>query len=220
MGMTVDQHTDTRDMLVAHGVLRREFREALELVSGVSPGDQARARPVAGHVVFLVQVLQLHDAGEDRLLWPKLLDRLPADVAPTVELMERQHEVIHALVEEVTATALRWRSSADVTERDRLVESLDRLLTELSEHLGAEEEQVLPLASRCLTQAEWDQLGEEGLGALPKRRLPLTFGMIMKDADPEVIRGILANVPIVPRVVLPRIGPRVYARYTRRLHTA
>ncbi len=91
------------------------------------------------------------------------------------------------------------------------------MLIELAEHLGAEEERVLPLASHCLTQAEWNQLGEEGLGTLPKSQLPLAFGMLMKDADPEVIRGILANVPLIPRVVLPRIGPRVYSRYTRRL---
>ncbi len=218
--MTADQRTDTRDMLVAHNALRREFRQALELVRSVSPGGQARGRRVADHVAFVLQALHLHHAGEDRLLWPKLLDRLPAEVAPTVELMERQHETINALIEETMATALRWRSSADGAERDRLVESLDRLITELGQHLGAEEERILPLASRCLTQAEWDQLGEEGLGALPKSRLPLAFGMLMKDADPEVMRHILANVPLVPRVVLPRIGPRVYARYTRRLHAA
>jgi hemerythrin-like domain-containing protein len=215
--MTVDQRTDTGDMLVVHGALLREFRRALELVRGVSPGDQARARQVADHVTLLLQFLQLHHTGEDRLLWPRLLDRLPADVASTVELMERQHETIHALIEETTASALRWRSSADGAERDRLADLLDRLITELVEHLGVEEERILPLASRCLTQAEWDQLGEEGLGALPKTRLPLAFGMLVKDADPEVIRGILAHVPLVPRVVLPRIGPRVYARYTRRL---
>jgi hypothetical protein len=38
--------------------------------------------------------------------------------------------------------------------------------------------------------------------------------------DPEVIRGILVNVPAIPRVLLPRIGPRAYARYTRRLQDA
>jgi hemerythrin-like domain-containing protein len=218
--MTVDRRTDTRDMLVVHAAFRREFRQALELVRGVSLGHHPRVRQVADHVTLLLQFLHVHHAGEDRLLWPKLLDRLPADVTPTVELMEQQHQTIHTLIDETTTTARRWRSSADGTDRDRLAESLDRLMIELVEHLGAEEERVLPLASRCLTQAEWDQLGEEGLGTLPKSQLPLAFGMIMKDADPEVIRGILANVPLIPRVVLPRIGPRVYARYTRRLHAA
>jgi hypothetical protein len=101
--------------------------------------------------------------------------------------------------------AMRWRSRADGADRDRLAESLEGLITALVEHLGPEEDQVLPLASRCLTQAEWNQLGEEGQGALPKSRLPVVFGMVMKDADPEVIRGVLANVPVIPRLLLPRI---------------
>jgi hypothetical protein len=42
--------------------------------------------------------------------------------------------------------------------------------------------------------------------------------MIMKDADPEVIRGMLANAPLVPRLMLPFVG--AYARYARRIHGA
>jgi hypothetical protein len=81
-------------------------------VRGVSPGDQARARRVADHVAFLLEVLHLHHVGEDRLLWPKLLDRLPADVAPTVELMERQHKTIHTLTEETRTRCFRWLRAA------------------------------------------------------------------------------------------------------------
>jgi hypothetical protein len=42
--------------------------------------------------------------------------------------------------------------------------------------------------------------------------------MIMKDGDPEVIRGILAKAPLVPRLLLPVVGPRAYARYARRVY--
>jgi hypothetical protein len=165
-----------------------------------------------------VQRQRLHHTGEDRLLWPRLLNRVPADVVPIVELMERQHETIHTLIEETTASALRWPSSAEEAERDRLTASLERLIAALVEHLALEEQRVLPLASQCLTQTEWDQLGEEGLRELPVRKLPLAFGLLMKDADPQVIRGILALAPLLPRLLLPRMGPRVYTRYTRRLH--
>ncbi len=40
--MTVDRRTDTRDMLVVHAAFQREFRQALELVRGISPGHHAR----------------------------------------------------------------------------------------------------------------------------------------------------------------------------------
>lgn len=213
----MEERTDTRDMPVAHDALRREFKDAVELVREVARGDRDRARKIAEHVLFLLQVLDLHHAGEDRLLWPKLLERLPEDVAPTIERMQRQHESIHAATDATTAAVRRWATSASTTDRDDAATSLDRLTAELIEHLGLEEEQILPLAATCMTQSEWDQLGEEGLGALPKRRLPLVFGMIMKDADPEVIRALLANVPRVPRMILPRVAPGVYARHVRDL---
>ena len=40
----------------------------------------------------------------------------------------------------------------------------------------------------------------------------------MKDADPEVIRGMLADAPLVPRLMLPFVGG--HARYARRIHGA
>ena len=40
----------------------------------------------------------------------------------------------------------------------------------------------------------------------------------MYDADPEVIRAMLAHAPLVPRLLMPHLAPRVYARYVRRVH--
>jgi hypothetical protein len=40
---------NTQDMLLVHGVFRREFHEAVELIEGVRPGDVARAQ-VVGNV--------------------------------------------------------------------------------------------------------------------------------------------------------------------------
>jgi hypothetical protein len=88
----------------------------------------------------------------------------------------------------------------------------------LVEHLAAEEQHILPLASRSLTAVEWGELGEDGMAAQDKRKLPMIFGMIMKDGDPEVIRGMPANAPLVPRLMLPFVGPRACARYARRVY--
>ena len=73
---------------------------------------------------------------------------------------------------------------------------------------------------RSLTQAEWDELGQKGMGGIPKSKLPMIFGMIMKDGDPEVIREMLSHAPLVPRLLLPFAGPRAYTRYARRLYGA
>jgi hemerythrin-like domain-containing protein len=211
---------DTREMIAVHSAFRREFRLAPGLVRAVAPNDVARAQVVAEHVQLIGTFLHHHHDGEDRLLWPRLLERVPAELAPTVELMERQHEGVHEVIEEMTAALARWRADAGQADRDQVADALDRLHTLLVEHLAAEEQHILPLASRSLTAAEWGELGEDGMAAQAKSKLPMIFGMIMKDADPEVIRGMLANAPLVPRLMLPFVGPRAYARYARRIHGA
>jgi hemerythrin-like domain-containing protein len=209
---------DTREMIAVHSAFRREFGLAPALVRAVAPGNLRRAQVVADHLELLGAFLHHHHVGEDRLLWPKLLERVPADLAPTVELMERQHEAVHEVIEEMTATLVRWRTGATGADRDQLADALDRLHTLLVEHLAAEEQHILPLAAGSLTAEEWGELGEDGMASQPRNKLPMIFGMIMKDGDPEVIRGMLANAPLVPRLMLPFVGPRAYARYARRVH--
>ena len=85
---------DTRDMVVVHDSIRRQFGQAPALVRGVAPGDTDRAAVVADHLDLLGALLHHHHVGEDRLLWPVLQPRVPADVAATVARMESQHDGI------------------------------------------------------------------------------------------------------------------------------
>ena len=87
----------------------------------------------------------------------------------------------------------------------------------LVEHLAAEEQEILPLAARALTQAEWDELGERGMAAIPRSKMPMVFGMLMAEGEPEVLRAMIGHAPLLPRVVVPRIAPRAYGRYTRQV---
>jgi hypothetical protein len=209
---------DTRDMVVVHDSFRREFGRAPALVRAVAPGDTVRAAVVADHVDLLGALLHHHHTGEDRLLWPVLGPRLPAADRDTVARMESQHDGIARAQSDVTAAVTAWRATAGAAERDDLATALEALLARTTEHLAAEEEHLLPLAAVHMTPGEWQRLGEAGVDGLPRRQLPLVFGMIMYRADPEVVRGMLAHAPLVPRVVVPRLARRSYARYARRLH--
>jgi|1186.fasta_scaffold56308_2 hemerythrin-like domain-containing protein len=216
--MSAPPTVDTRDMLVVHDAIRREYGLSPAEVSAVAPGGTVRAGVLAAHLDLLNNLLHHHHAGEDRLLWPVLQPRVPAHVASSVEQIERQHDGIAKALETVGAALARWRTAAAAPDRDALADTLQDLLGRITEHLAAEEEHILPLAAAHLSPAEWNRLGAEGLGSLPKSQLPLVLGMLMYRADPDVIAGMLAHAPLVPRLVMPHLAPRVYARYARKVH--
>lgn len=56
--------TDTRDMIVVHTALRREFRLVPGLVRDTPVGDVARASSVAAHLELMTSFLHLHHTGE------------------------------------------------------------------------------------------------------------------------------------------------------------
>jgi hemerythrin-like domain-containing protein len=210
---------DTREMVVVHDAFRREFAEAPALIRSVAVGDGRRAETVGAHLQLLLELLGSHHDGEDRLLWPKLRARLEDDLQPVLGLMERQHAAIHTEVVQATTVLSRWRTFAHERDREHLADCFDRFSRLLDEHLAAEEEHVLPLAARWLTQQEWDRIGQEGMAGVPRKQRSAVVGMLMKDGDPEVVRTILSHVPPPARVLLPGVAPRSYARYARRLRS-
>ena len=209
---------DTRDMVVVHDALRREYRFMPDLVRGVAPGDPMRVQVVADHVALVAGLLHHHHAGEDRLLWPVLLPRVGDDAADTVRLMERQHIGIHAAQERADAALARWRVDGDVAAREESADALAEVGARLTEHLAAEEAHLLPLAAQHLTADEWARLGEEGMAGVEKAQLPLVLGMLMYQADPEVIAGMLAHAPLPLRMVMPHVAPRTRNRYVHHVY--
>ncbi|MDT5135022.1 MAG: hypothetical protein QOE41_4333, partial [Mycobacterium sp.] len=128
MTASTTECVDTRDMIVVHTAFRREFCLAPGLVCDTPVGDVSRASLVAAHLELINGFLHLHHTGEDRLVWPKLLDRVPKELAPAVTLMQTQHERIHDLIESAEVLLLRWRNRAEAAERDELADVLDQLL--------------------------------------------------------------------------------------------
>lgn len=209
---------DVRDMLMAHRAFRREFRLAPAAVRRTVPGDRRHARRVVRHVQGIVRALHHHHEVEDRLLWPLLHERVPAELEGSVSLMEGQHEAIAATLETVEARLAEWAEHPDADRAEPLAESLAELSRLLHEHLDAEETHVLPLAAAHLSVEEWQQLEREGMAALPKTEGPVLVGMMMYEGDPEVLAAMIGRTPAVPRFLLPRLAPGAYARRARRIH--
>ena len=148
------QPADVRPMIVVHTALRREFRLTADAIGAATPGDRARAAVLTGHLTFLLDLLHHHHAGEDKLLWPKLLSRAPADTVPLVDLMQAQHEELDSLMTQCRSVAGDWQADPGQAVRDRLAGLVAELYTRLAEHLAAEERDVLPIAAAHLSEPE------------------------------------------------------------------
>ncbi len=209
---------DTGEMPTVHTFFRREFRLAGDAVRRVPVGDVHRARVVADHFEYVGRALHHHHTAEDELVWPLLLERVPQELAPIVELMQRQHERVDALLREADAAAARWVSAAGRVERDHLAEVHDTLSETLAEHLDAEEQRLLPIAARSLSQAEWDAVGARARAGTRRGERMLTFGMIQHDGDPVVVTRMLSSAPAPVRRMLPALARRAFRRRALQVH--
>ena len=78
--MAVDdsQLTDVGDMAYVHQAFRRGLGEARSQLSFINDGDIPRAAHFADYISELLWLLHAHHAGEDELLYPLLVERVPA----------------------------------------------------------------------------------------------------------------------------------------------
>ena len=65
-------------------------------------------------------------------------------------------------------------------------------------HLDDEERHFLPLLEQHISAAEWDDLVQKGSADADPAELPLLFGMLMYEGDPEIIERALAAMPAAP----------------------
>jgi len=206
------------EMKTIHSAFRRELRLTPGLIRSVEHGDRLRANQVATHLDLLDRFLHHHHTIEDDMLWPKLLERVPVEIAPVVELMETQHATVAHLLERTRTQRAEWRKDADSARAAELAGIYSNLYDALLEHLDAEEQHVMPLVEACITQKEWAKIGKAAQRGTPVKDAPRMLGMLAYDGDPEVIREMLGAVPAPLRGVVLAVGHRAYARHARRVY--
>jgi hemerythrin-like domain-containing protein len=185
---------DTTDMIQMHKVFREAFASAAPLVGSVAPGDTARAEVVAGYYANVLELLRVHHEGEDELLWPRLVERAPAD-ADTIRRVAAQHEgIVESLVIAVDRLA-DWREDPQIDSGAQLAAALATLGAELALHLDEEERVILPMAARHLTAAEWGELPGHGMRSFRGDRLWLVLGLIQEQMSAEQVGQMEAHMP-------------------------
>lgn len=221
MPNTITERVDTWDMVVVHRYFRREFALLPELVRGVAARDIEHARLVGAWAADLIDALHHHHTGEDELLWPILLQRVSV-AAELVLRMEAQHVRVSALLDSAAALLPAWQGGAEIDVRDRLGAVLTEVAVLLDEHLGEEEQQILPLVSQHLTKAEWAELGDRGKDSMPKspRKALVVLAAILLDASPQERSRFLTMLPVPVRMLYRIVGQRTYRSELHRLRGA
>jgi hemerythrin-like domain-containing protein len=211
---------DSRDMIVVHDMFRREFAAIPGLVREVAAGDRAQVSIVADHVAWMVTFLHAHHEGEDMLVWPRLVERCPAETEPLIFTMESQHHGLAQALDSLAAKAGDWRTTAAVPEQDALAAAAADLLLRIAEHLDLEELKVLSLIDTYLTEKEWKEVGGSGLKKMSLGQSKVAFGMILNGAAPDQVQIMRDTIPRGPWMIFSVLGPRAYVKYARRLRGA
>ena len=214
-----DQRPDVHEMVVVHRAFRRESAAAAGLIRATPEGDIRRAKLVADHLRLCMAGLEMHHTGEDIVLWPLLLERA-APSTGLVETMQAQHHAVDEHVEAITPALTAWEADPTRATGERLATLFERLTAALVEHLDLEEREILPLASRHVTAAEWNQMGEHGKDSMSPSQLPIMFGLVLEDANDEERAKMLGNLPLPIRILLKTVGAWQFKRYVRRLRAS
>ncbi|GAA1039898.1 hypothetical protein GCM10009557_59740 [Virgisporangium ochraceum] len=210
---------DVHEMVVVHRAFRREFGAAAGHVRRTPAGDTRRARIVAEHLRLGFAGLEMHHVGEDVVLWPLLLERA-APSTGLVETMQAQHHGVDAHVAAIMPALDAWAADPTGARGERLAVLLEAFAADLVEHLDLEEREILPLAARHVTAAEWNRMGEHGRDAMSAAQLPIMFGLVLEDADDEERARMLGTLPMPVRLLLRTVGAWQFGRYARRLRTS
>ena len=146
--------TDTRDMKCIHDAFRRALGDAPDQIASVEDGDSEKAQNLASYLGEVLWLLHAHHDGEDELLYPLLVERVP-ESKDLFSRMEAQHAAGALRIEAAQEAAERFGKSGSTEDGEALASACRSLLDEVAGHLTEEEAEVVPIASRTVTPEEW-----------------------------------------------------------------
>lgn len=98
-----------------------------------------------------------------------------------------------------------------------LSERLCEFLVVTEGHLDEEEQVVVPLIDRHLTEAEWQEVGERGFEKFTPAQRWIAMGQLVEVATPEEAAMFFGDLPAPVKVLWRLVGKRKYRRYIMRV---
>jgi hemerythrin-like domain-containing protein len=216
--MSMTQPIDVRDMAIVHRTFREAYDESAQLVQAAPAPSPARVTFLADHIDFAIAALHHHHEGEDELLYPKLIERVP-EQAPMTEQVDHEHQTIKTALDAASAACATWRQRPSSETGEALAAALDQLNSVVQPHLDDEEQKIVPLAAVTLTQQEWDAVGKHGVAQIPRNKRGIAFGMILEPLGEADRAYMLHTLPAPVRMLYPLLIERPWNKYASTLRT-
>lgn len=219
MKNTATKWFDGREMEMVHKMFRREFGLMPKLLCGNA--DPERARIIADHFETITATLHHHHHSEDKDLWPLVSQRAGGTAAAPIASMKGQHAQLSGALSSLQSKVREWSAAPTADVAETLAKDTQQLVRLLNKHLDDEEERLVPLMERHITAAETQQIVARGgvIGATgDPDTLPLAFGMMLYEADPEIADRAVASVPPSLRPVIRSVAQQAFAAHSRLVH--
>jgi hemerythrin-like domain-containing protein len=216
--VSITNPIEVRDMKIIHETFRRAYEESAQLVRANSSPSPARVKFLADHIDFGLNMLHHHHEGEDMILYPLLVLRVP-DHATRTEQIDHEHQEVKTSIDAAMSACEKWRAAASTESGEKLATSLDALNTALLPHLDNEEREIVPLAAVTVSQKEWDSLAKHGIAAIPGNKKLIAFGMILEPLNQTDQAFMLTNLPPPVKVLYRLVGRRAWKKYATTLRS-
>ena len=217
--MSKEEPIDVRDIAIVHRTFRTAYGEAARLVRAASEPSPQRVTFLADHIDLSIGILHIHHDGEDELLYPKLIERVPEQAGMTKEV-EHEHQQVKTALDDASAACESWRERPSAKTGEALAGALDQLNSVAVHHLDDEEQKVVPLAAVTLTQREWDALGKHTVARIPRNKRSITFGMVLDPLDDADRAFMMRILPPPVRLLSGLLIQRPWTKYASTLRAA
>jgi len=168
-------HPTLRVIRAEHGVLSAVLRSISLLLSESRRHGRKLDFTVLRAMLFYIDEFpeKVHHTKESELLFPKLRER-SGELAAVLDRLDADHRWSHGAVRELEHELIGLEMMSDgpdaASRRERFDARVQEYVTAYLDHIRLEESEVLPLAERVLSSADWAELD----AAFMKDRDPLT----------------------------------------------
>jgi hemerythrin-like domain-containing protein len=197
-------------MGIVHDALRRDLRRAADALSSASsPPDRQRVA-LAAHIRWLMDFLHAHHTGEDQGLWPLVRAHNPA-AGDMLDQMDADHARIAPQIDRVADAAGCYRTNPSRPAREALAAAIEALRSVLDPHLRREEDEMMPIVSHSITDAQFKAYENAShVAAKSKKELGREGHWLIDGLDPERYDVVVHTVATVPRFILLHAMARPY----------